>query len=129
VAGRGQAVKRGTELEDQVVALAAALGLKSERQVTVGRRIWGAERRIDVVLKDPVTRLSLGVECKFQGTSGTAEEKIPATIEDMKAWPIRGVVVFDGDGFSEKMRSYLISTGKAIEFPDLRKWLELYFGL
>jgi len=27
------------------------------------------------------------------------------------------------------MKSYLLSTGMAVELPDLRKWLELYFGL
>jgi hypothetical protein len=129
MAGRGKAVKSGTDLELQVVALAESLGLKTERQVRVGRRIWGAERRIDVVLKDPQTRVSLGVECKFQGGAGSAEEKIPATIEDIGAWPIRGLVVYAGEGFSANIKAFLLSTGKAVELDDLKTWLQLYFGL
>jgi hypothetical protein len=97
-------------------------------QVRVGRRLWGSERKIDVVLVHPQTRRSLGLECKFQGGSGSADEKIPATISDIAAWPIQGLVVFAGDGFSRNMRSYLLSTGKAVEFEDLEDWLRLYFG-
>ena len=74
-------------------------------------------------------RRSLGVECKFQGGSGSADEKIPATISDISAWPIPGLVVFAGEGFSRNMRSYLLSTGKAVDFEDLEDWLRLYFGI
>lgn len=129
MAGRAQAVHSGNELRDAVAALGAGLGLTTSIEVEVGRRIWGAKRRIDVVLKHPETRVSLGVECKFQDVSGSAEEKIPATIEDIRAWPIRGIVVYTGKGFSTNMQSYLLSTGMAVEQRDLEKWLELYFGL
>ncbi|MCY4027141.1 MAG: hypothetical protein OXH75_12630 [Acidobacteria bacterium] len=69
------------------------------------------------------------LECKFQGTGGSAEEKIPATIQDIAAWPIPGLVVFEGSGFSANMRAYLHSTGKAVAYEDLRGWLTLFFGL
>ncbi|MDK1021240.1 MAG: hypothetical protein QGD90_06350 [Candidatus Hydrogenedentes bacterium] len=127
--GRAKAVESGNELRDTVAALGKELGLSTEIEVSVGRRIWGAKRRIDVVLKHPETRVSLGIECKFQGGPGSAEEKIPATIEDIRAWPIRGIVVYSGDGFSSNMESYLLSTGMAVGFEDLENWLELYFGL
>lgn len=127
--GKANAVQSGQDLEKQVAAVAIAMGLQVQSQVAVGRRIWGAQRRIDVVLKHPETRVSLGVECKYQGTSGSAEEKIPATIEDMRAWPIRGLVVYGGSGFSTNMESYLLSTGVAVSIDDFPAWLELYFGL
>ena len=127
--GKANAVQSGQDLERQVAEIATALGLQVQRQVAVGRRIWGAQRRIDVVLKHPETRLSLGIECKYQGTSGSAEEKIPATIEDIRAWPIRGLVVYGGSGFSSNMESYLLSTGVAVSVEDISAWLELYFGL
>ncbi len=95
----------------------------------MGRRLWGAVREIDVVLTEPSLWRSLGIECKFQGTSGSAEEKIPATIRDIEAWPIPGLVVYDGRGFSANMRSYLLSTGKAVAFDDLDGWLRLFFGI
>ncbi len=129
LAGKGKAVRSGRELRDKVAALADSLGLNVETEVQVGRRIWGAKRHIDVVVKHPETRVSLGIECKFQDSRGTAEEKIPATIDDIKAWPIRGIVVYAGKGFTPNMESYLVSTGAAIGFEDLQSWLELYFGL
>lgn len=127
--GRSEAVASGRDLQQKVAELGAALGLVVETEVAVGRRIWGARRRIDVVLKHPETRVSLGVECKFQGGAGSAEEKIPATLEDIRAWPIRGIVVYSGAGFSTNMESYLLSTGMAVELDDLTSWLTLYFGL
>ena len=129
MAGRALAVQNGDGLAKAVVALGYELQLEAKEQVRVARRIWGAERRIDVVLIHPQTRKTLGIECKFQSVVGSAEEKIPATIKDIDAWPIPGIVVFAGAGFSDNMRSFLISTGKAIEFEELPPWLRLYFGL
>lgn len=129
MAGRALAVSNGDDLARLVVSLGQELGLEAREQVRVARRIWGAERRIDVVLIHPTTRKTLGIECKFQSVGGSAEEKIPATIKDIEAWPIPGLVVFAGPGFSENMRSFLISTGKAVEFEEVQPWLCLYFGL
>jgi len=126
--GRATAVISGVELQQAVENLGMQLGLEVRSQVRVGRRLWGSERKIDVVLIHPQSRRSLGLECKFQGGSGSADEKIPATISDIAAWPIQGLVVFAGEGFSRNMRSYLLSTGKAVEFEDLEDWLRLYFG-
>ena len=127
--GRATAVKNGDDLVQAVVALAISRGLQVRTQVRVARRLWGAVRRIDVVLTHEETRRTLGIECKFQREQGTAEEKIPAIIHDIAAWPIRGLVVFAGEGFTPNMRSFLIASGKAIEFDDLLEWLTLYFGL
>ena len=127
--GRARAVANGDELARAVMNLGRELALEPMEQVRVARRIWGAERFIDVVLTHPQSRKTLGIECKFQGVRGTAEEKIPATIKDIEAWPIQGLVVFAGEGFTENMRSFLISTGKAIEFEELTPWLCLLFGL
>ena len=129
MSGRDNAVRSGHDLEDHVIRIGEVLGLETRRQVRVGRRIWGAERRIDVVLRHPDTRQTLGIECKYQGGGGSAEEKIPATVQDITAWPIPGIVVFAGQGFSENMRSYLYSTGKAVDLADVEMWLRLFFGL
>ncbi len=127
--GRGRAVQSGQDMEFEVVQLAEALGLDARRQFRVGRRIWGAVRVIDVVARHPDTRQTLGIECKYQGSTGSAEEKIPSTVLDIAAWPIAGIIVFAGEGFSANMRSYLYSTGKAVDLDDLDMWLRLFFGL
>lgn len=127
--GRSAAARRGDRLEQRVTDLVAALGLEARRKVRVGRRLWGNVREIDVVATEPATRKSIGLECKFQGSSGTAEEKLPALVKDLEAWPIPGLVVFDGPGFSENMKLYLYSTGKAVALEDLADWLRLFFGL
>jgi len=125
--GRSKAPKSGSLLKDKVVKLARQLGLRVETEVKAARRIWGQRRYIDVVLIDDRTGKRLGIECKFQATLGTAEEKIPATIQDIAHWPIPGLVVIDG--VSENMKGYLLSTGKVVLFSELEEWLRLYFGL
>jgi hypothetical protein len=127
--GRGAAVSSGDALCKAVVALGQRLGLAAREQYKCGRRIWGAERFIDVILTDRTSRKRLGLECKFQGTAGSAEEKIPAIIQDIKAWPIKGLVVFSGVGFSTNIKSFLIASGHAVDLEDLETWLRLFFGL
>lgn len=127
--GKGTAPKSGDELKRNVVALAQRMGLKVETEVRAARRLWGQRRYIDVVITDEKTGKRLGVECKYQATTGTAEEKIPATIQDIAHWPIPGIVVIDGEGFSPNMQGYLMSTGKVVWYEELEEWLRLYFGL
>ena len=129
MAGKGTAPKSGNELRDRVVELAQSLGLKAKIEVTAARRIWGAKRRIDVVVTQESTGKNLGIECKFQAVPGSAEEKIPTTVQDIESWPIPGIVVLDGKGFSDNMKGYLMATGKVVWFSDLEEWLKLYFAL
>jgi len=126
--GKSTAVTNGTELKEAVATLGAKLGLKAGTEVKVGRRIWGSKRNIDVVLSHPKGGFRLGIECKYQKEPGTAEEKIAATVEDIKAWPIRGIIVISGPGFSDNMRGYLLSTGVVVDLEDLEEWLRMYFG-
>jgi hypothetical protein len=127
--GKATAVQKGDELVQEVVKVAKKLGLETKEQFHVARRIWGANRKIDIVLVESKSRKTLGVECKYQGGGGSAEEKIPATIQDIDAWPIPGIVVFAGEGITDNMKSFLISSGKAVELNELEPWLRLFFGL
>jgi hypothetical protein len=129
MAGKATAVHNGDELVQEVVKIAKKLGLETKEQFHVARRIWGANRKIDVVLIESKSRKTLGVECKYQSGGGSAEEKIPATIQDIVAWPIPGIVVFAGEGITDNMKSFLISSGKAVELDELEPWLRLFFGL
>ena len=127
--GRATARRQGDVLREKVVALAKQLGLNAQTEVPAARRLWGAKRHIDVVVSHEKSGKNLGIECKYQATRGTAEEKIPATIKDMASWPIPGIVVIDGAGFSANMRGYLMATGKVVWLDDLEAWLRLYFAL
>jgi hypothetical protein len=129
MAGKATAVTGGSELRDKVAKLAADLGLEVRIEVKVGRRLWGAVRSIDVVLTRKDTGKTLGIECKYQGMGGSAEEKVPATIQDIAAWPISGLVVFGGEGFSTNMVAFFHATGKAVSLSELEPWLRLFFGL
>ena len=75
--GGKTAVSSGHALRDQVAEIGRELKLEVRKEVKVGRRLWGSVRNIDVVLTHPESRRSLGIECKFQATPGTAQEKIP----------------------------------------------------
>ena len=55
--------------------------------------------------------------------------EVPATIQDIAAWPIPGIVVFGGEGFSSNMVAYFHATGKAVALDELEPWLRLFFGL
>lgn len=123
------AVVRGVRLVDRVELLALSLGLDARREFRLGRRLWGAERRIDILLTNPTTRERVGIECKAQNSSGSVEEKLISTLIDIDHWPMRGLVVLDGEGFSIAMRNHAIGSGKAIDFAELEQWLRIFFKL
>ena len=122
-------IETGADLERAVAMVGEALGLEVEQQVVMGDRIWGPRRHVDVVLSKPDTQRMLGIECKYQRVKGTVEEKIPLTIEDIEDWPIRGIVVLHGEGFSRDFRPFLKGRGRIVEFRRLAEWLRFYFRL
>ena len=122
-------ITSGADLEKAVALVGEALGLEVERQVVMGDRIWGTRRHVDIVLSKPDTERMLGIECKYQRSKGTVDEKIPLTVEDMEDWPIRGIVVLHGEGFSRDFRPFLKGRGHIVEFKRLAEWLRFYFRL
>ncbi len=122
-------IKTGRQLERAVAKLGRAFGLEVYPQHRSGRRIWGRARHIDIMLRDPEQRLRLGIECKFQGVPGTAEEKIPGTIQDINAWAMRGLMVIHGEGFSRNFPAFARASGKVIWFEELPDFLIDYFDL
>ncbi len=121
-------VKSHNELVKTVAETVESLQLLAQRKVPVGKTVWGSNRVIDVVASDPETGERLGILCRYQGTSGTTYEKIPAQIEDMRTWPIRGIVVLAGDKFTIEFKGFLRATGFAIEIGELDVWLRSFFG-
>lgn len=99
-----------------------AKGLSVYREVTLGKTIIGKHRRIDVLVVQDETRRAIAIECKYQETQGTTDEKIPYTLQDMEAMGMPVCVVYAGDGFSDGILHVLqASSITAYALPDPEK--------
>jgi hypothetical protein len=78
-----------------------ARGLKVYREIGVGKTIIGKNRRVDVFCVCEPTNSAFAVECKFQESEGTVDEKIPYAIDDLQALPMAGCIAYAGKGFSD----------------------------
>ena len=78
-----------------------ARGLKVYREIRVGKSIIGKNRCIDVFCVSDADGKAFAVECKFQDSPGTVDEKIPYALDDLAALPMAGCVAYAGKGFSE----------------------------
>lgn len=76
-------------------------GLKVYREVRVGKSIIGKNRTVDVLCVCENAGLAFAIECKFQDSPGTVDEKIPYAIDDLKALPMAGCIAYGGRGFSQ----------------------------
>lgn len=75
-------------------------GLRVYDEVHLGTSIIGKRRRIDLFLHVAETNQVLALECKYQDSSGTADEKIPYALEDLAALRVPACIVYAGGGFS-----------------------------
>lgn len=85
-------------------------GIKVYEEVNVGTSIIGKQRRVDLFVLHPESRVALAIECKYQDSSGTADEKIPYTLQDLAALRMPAAVVYGGGGFSEGVLHLLQSS-------------------
>ena len=86
-------------------------GLKVFREVRVGKSIIGKNRCIDVFcVRDPD---AFAVECKYQESPGTVDEKIPYALDDLDALPMPGCIVYAGKGFSDGVLHMLNAAPRA----------------
>jgi len=76
-------------------------GLVIYREVHLGKSIIGKNRRVDILALHPESRRALAVECKYQASAGTVDEKIPYTLDDLAALHIPAFAVYAGEGFSQ----------------------------
>jgi hypothetical protein len=83
-----------------VLANFGAHGLIVYKEVPLGTTIIGKHRRIDVFVRSQSSKLALGIECKFQSSSGTTDEKIPYALQDLEAMWIPGCLAYGGNGWS-----------------------------
>jgi hypothetical protein len=75
-------------------------GLKAYREVRVGKTIIAKNRCIDILCVGDGGQKAFAIECKFQDSQGTVDEKIPYALDDLQALPMAGCIAYAGAGFS-----------------------------
>ena len=88
-------------------------GLRVYREVRVGKSIIGKNRCVDVFCVSEPDNTAFAIECKFQDSPGTVDEKIPYALDDLDALPMAGCIAYAGKGFSEGVLHMLGSAPRA----------------
>jgi hypothetical protein len=99
-------------------------GIAIYREVSIGKTIIGKNRRVDILLiaERPMvlSQTAFAIECKYQDSTGTAEEKIPYALENMRSMPMGGCIVYAGNGFSAGLLHMLQASEIAAScFPNV----------
>ena len=87
--------------------------LKVYREIRVGKTIIGKNRCIDIFCVSDDSRKAFAIECKFQDSQGTVDEKIPSALDDLRALPMAGCIAYAGQGFSEGVLHMLAASPHA----------------
>lgn len=77
-----------------------ARGLTVYREVSMGKTIIGKNRHVDILVIHQASSTVVAIECKYQDTLGTVDEKIPYAIQDMQAMGVPVCLAYAGNGFS-----------------------------
>jgi hypothetical protein len=77
-----------------------ARGLKVYREVQIGKTIIAKNRRVDIFCVSELRNEAFAIECKFQDSEGTVDEKIPYALDDLRALPMGACITYAGQGFS-----------------------------
>ena len=78
-----------------------ARGLRAYREVRIGKTIIAKNRCIDIFCVSEKGNDAFAIECKFQESEGTVDEKIPYALDDLKALSMAGCIAYAGKGFSK----------------------------
>lgn len=118
------------ELVKQYLECSSESGFKvvAEYESPHGSAIRNQGRRVDIaVLKD--NKPYLFIECKWQETSGSTQDKIFRALEEVKrdhTLGVHSIVVFGGHGWSKSIERWAIAEGMIRE-EWIEKWLERFF--
>jgi hypothetical protein len=139
----GGMTSRGHPFRDRVKEAVESVirqaGLEGRFQVVMeytsphGSVIREQGRKVDVavLLKEEGLRPYLFLECKWQSTSGSAEDKLFRAAEEARRdrlFGVHSVVVVGGPGFGPKMRRWALTEG-FIHESFLEAWLREFFGI
>ena len=87
--------------------------LKVYREIKVGKTIIGKNRCIDIFCVSEESQKAFAIECKFQDSQGTVDEKIPYALDDLRALPMAGCIAYAGQGFSDGVLHMLAASRHA----------------
>ncbi len=79
----------------------ASQGLVVYVEISLGKTVIGKDRCIDVFVVRPDDRKAIAIECKYQDSLGTVDEKIPYALLDLDALWVPGCLVYAGKGWSK----------------------------
>lgn len=88
-------------------------GITVYREVSLGKTIIGKNRRVDILIIEEATRNAMGLECKYQDSSGTADEKIPYALADMEQIGMPVCLTYAGKGWSAGILHMLRASPRA----------------
>lgn len=91
----------------------AARELKVYREVRLGKTILGKDRCLDVFCVSAAAGKAFAIECKYQDSQGTVDEKIPYALDDLRAMPIAACIAYAGGGFSPGVLHMLRASSQA----------------
>lgn len=107
----------GTEYREAIAQYLHATygerGVQVYQEVKIGKTMVGKQRGVDVFLHHEGSNRALAIECKYQDSQGTADEKIPFALANMAALPMPACVVYAGAGFSAGILHLLESSAAA----------------
>ncbi len=98
-------------------------GLVVYTEITLGKTIIGKDRRIDVFVVRKHDQRAIAIECKYQDSKGTVDEKIPYALQDLEALRVPGCLVYGGEGWSSGVLHTLAASHLAAYcLPDALLW-------
>ena len=85
-------------------------GKQFAKQVDVGQTIYGTKRVVDFIVFIP-NRFPEGliIECKWQESPGSVDEKYPYLLYNILKTGVPSIVLLDGGGYKEKAGEWLKS--------------------
>jgi hypothetical protein len=90
-----------------------ARDLKVYREVKIGKTIIGKDRCIDIFCICEKTNKAFAIECKYQESQGTVDEKIPYALDDLRSLPMTACIAYAGTGFSQGVLHMLRASSQA----------------
>jgi len=92
----------------------AQLGIVVYREVALGKTIIGKDRKIDLFVLRTSDQKALALECKYQDSLGTVDEKIPYALQDLEALWVPGCLIYAGRGWSRGVLHSLEASRHAV---------------